>query len=399
MKRWLLSVLLTAYFLSSNTQGQDNTYKVDLSGKEKGVVNMNLSSIAADVEYIALETTPKSYISRVLQLVKTENNLLILDQTSMKSERLLIFKLNGSFITLIHKVGKGPGEYTNIDDFTFDPKNQYITILDSGQKKVLQFSLSGQFIREIPLDIRPSNICFIEPEYFVATIPLRIVKPADDGKLYNIIVYDQDLKVKKRIASSVKSSENPNTPYLMTGGLSSYENKLRYKQPFVDQIYTLDKKLDYQVFSNIDFGTYRTPESVYGSIANARSQAENYKELHSVIESRNFFYVKYRYKRMFCTYVFNKANGAMTNLSGKQGDFGFNNDLDGSMPFWPDLSTGPDELYRSFNAIDFIELCDQYHAKKFKSKFPVQQKRLLEVLGKLDENSNPVIQVVTLKRN
>ena len=76
-----------------------------------------------------------------------------------------------------------------------------------------------------------------------------------------------------------------------------------------------------------------------------------------------------------------------------------NNDFDDSMAFWPDLSSGSDELVRSYNAIEFRETCDKNHVKGFKSKFPAQQKKLLDVLGKLDENSNPVIQVVTLKNN
>ena len=360
---------------------------------------MNLSSIASDIDYVVLETIPKSFISSVFRLMKTDNNFLILDHTSMKSERLFIFKLNGSFSSMINKVGKGPGEYSNIDYFTFDPKNQYITILDSGQRKILQFSLSGQFIREVKIDGRLSEICFIEPGYFVATIPLRFVKPTGDGMLYNIIIYDRDLKVKKRIASSSKSLEHPNSPFEVSGDLRTFENQLRYKQPFVDDIFTLNQNLEYHVFCKIDFGTYRLPESVFASSEKYKSNRDNYKEFASIIESRNSFFVRYLYNGMTCTYLCNKSNGSMTNLSGKQENFGITNDFDGSIPFWPDYSSGTDELIRAYNAIDFMELCEQNHVKKFKSKFPMQQKKLLNALGKLDENSNPVIQVVTLKNN
>lgn len=307
-KKSCLVVIVALFFLTVNTLGQEKIYTVDLSRKEQEVVKMHLSTIAADVNYIALETRPDSYITRIFKLVKTNDNFLVLDQTAMKRERLIIFKLNGSFIALINRVGKGPGEYSAIEDFAFDPETQIITILDSGQKKFLQFTLSGQYIREVKMDVRPMNMCYIDPGYFVVAIPLITVKPADDGKLFNIIIYDRDLKVKKRIATSDKSLESPDSPYLITGGMTSFENQLRYKQPFV-------------------------------------------------------------------------------------------NDFDGSMAFWPDLSSGSDELIRSFNAIEFRETCDKNHVKGYKSKFPGQQKKLLDVLGKLDENSNPVIQVVTLKKS
>jgi len=393
-----LAVLVSVFFLTLNSQGQEKTYKVDLSGKEQEFVNMNLSTIATDINYIALETKPDSYLTSIYKLVKTNDNLLVLDRTAMKSERLIIFNLNGSFKALVNRVGKGPGEYVNIDDFAFDPQNQCITILDSNQKKLLQFSLSGQFIREARMDIRPFDMCYIDPGYFVTAIPLRAVKPAKDGKLYNIIVYDSELKVKKRIASPIEALENPDSPYLTTGGMNCFENQLRYKQPFVNDIYTLDKNLDYRVFCKMEFGKYKVPESKYSSIGSSRSD-DNYKEYHNLVESRNYFFVKYRYNRMICTYLCSKTNSAMTNLSGVRGNFGVTNDFDGSMAFWPDLSTGPDELIRSFNAIDFMEQCDQNHAKKFKSKFPAQQKKLLDVLDKLCEDSNPVIQVVTLKKS
>ncbi|MCX6226545.1 MAG: 6-bladed beta-propeller [Bacteroidia bacterium] len=392
-----LAVFLSVFFFTLNTQGQEQTYKIDLSGNEQESVDMNLSTIAAEVNYIALETKPDSYLTSIFKLVKTDYNLLVLDRTAMKRERLVIFNLNGSFKALINRVGKGPGEYSAIEDFAFDPENQSITILDSGQKKFLQFTLSGQFIREARMDIRPSDMCYIEPGFFVTTIPLRMVKPADDGKLNNIIIYDRELKVKKRISTLNKSLESPDSPFIMTGGMTSFENQLRYKQPFVNDIYTVDKNLDYRIFCKMEFGKYKVPESKYASIGGSRSD-DNYKEYHNMVESRNFLFIKYRYNKMICTYLYSKTNNTMTNLSGEGGNFGITNDFDGSMAFWPDLSSGADELIRSFNAIEFMELCNQNHTKKFKSKFPAQQKKLLDVLGKLREDSNPVIQVVTLRK-
>jgi len=78
---------------------------------------------------------------------------------------------------------------------------------------------------------------------------------------------------------------------------------------------------------------------------------------------------------------------------------GFNNDFDGSMGFWPRASSGQYELISYYNAIDMIDYCDKNHVRKFKSNFPAQQKKLLNLLDKLDQDSNPVIQIITLKKN
>jgi hypothetical protein len=61
------------------------------------------------------------------------------------------------------------------------------------------------------------------------------------------------------------------------------------------------------------------------------------------------------------------------------------------------MSAETGELIAYHNAIDLIEYCDKNKVSKFKSKFPAQQKKLLEVLDNIDEESNPVIQMVKLK--
>lgn len=82
-----LAVLVSVFFLTLNSQGQEKTYKVDLSGKEQEFVNMNLSTIATDVNYIALETKPDSYLTSIYKLVKTNDNLLVLDRNFQPSRR------------------------------------------------------------------------------------------------------------------------------------------------------------------------------------------------------------------------------------------------------------------------------------------------------------------------
>lgn len=390
-----LLIILTTGHLEAQ---QNQVYNINLSGKEKKAEKVNISTIASDIDYIALETNTNSYITRIYKIIKTEKNLLILDDTNMKRERLMVFDLDGSFMTLINEVGQGPGEYIGIQDFAFDPKNQLITILDASQKKLLQFSLSGEFIRELKLDFRPFKICFIEPGYFILTIPLRFIEPEQDGKLYNTILCDLDLKVKKRIPSPIEYLENPNSPFVNTGGLGVYNHQLRLKQPFTDKIYTLDKELQYRLYCNFSMGKYKMPESVSSSIESSRKRSENYKSISGNVESRDYYFIKYRYKRIPYTYMYRKSDGMMTSLSSKWGNNGFINDFDGSMDFWPKLSTGPDEIIAFYNAIDVIDYFDKNNVKKFKSKFPKQQNKFLDLMNKIDEESNPVIQLITLKK-
>ena len=69
------------------------------------------------------------------------------------------------------------------------------------------------------------------------------------------------------------------------------------------------------------------------------------------------------------------------------------------MRFWPKLSTGPDELITYYNAIEFIESCKKNNVRKFKSKFPAQQKKLLDLLDKIDEESRKLRELKTDNHN
>ena len=354
MKRVFLLLFVFILCAPNLVAQQKDHYTIDLSGKEKKAEIVNLSSIASDIDYIPLEITKESYITGVFRLIKTSENLLVLDYNNMKYTRLLIFDLDGSFIKLIQSEGKGPGEYVSISDFTYDPVNKLIVILDSYQKKVLHFSLSGEFVKEYAIDVYTQNISFIEPNHICMLIPLSRVKPDNDGKLYNLLVYDLELNLIKRIPSTMENTYP-------------------------------------------EMGRFKMPASIYSSIEKRRKESKKYKEISGFIETQNQFFMKYHYQNKPYVLLQNKNGGELVNLSGKWDNYGLINDFDGSMKFWPKQSTAPDELVTYYNAIDLLEKCEKHNVRKFKSKFPDQKKKFLRVLDQIDEESNPVIQMVKLK--
>lgn len=379
------------------TYAQKAQYHFDFSGKEQKAEEIKLSSIADDIEYIALETTPESYLSKVRKLTKTNEFLLVLDITNNKSNRLIIFGLDGSYISQIHRVGKGPGEYTQIEDFTFDPRSGRIVILDSYQKKLLEFSSAGEFLRETYLDFRPYNICFVLPNYIALSIPLKRVKPATDGKQYNLILLNREMKVVQELASSIEYKKKDNSSGITVGGLDSFENRLRFKQQLVDTIFTLNQEALKIPFYSFDFGKYKVPLDMYSDKKSANNIAK-YKEYVSFAESNNYLFIRYIYENDWCYYLIRKSDSKMQKLPDDTGNMGFDNDFDGSMPFWPRVSTGNGELINYYNAIDLMEYCEKNNVRKFKSEFPKQQKKLLKLLDEIDEESNPIIQIVKMKR-
>lgn len=74
-----------------------------------------------------------------------KGNIYVLDR---KAAQIKIFGRKGEFIKAVGKKGQGPGEFQSPSNFQVTPQ-QKIIVCDPGLRRVIIFSLEGQFIREL----------------------------------------------------------------------------------------------------------------------------------------------------------------------------------------------------------------------------------------------------------
>jgi len=77
--------------------------------------------------------------------VDAQGNIYVLDR---KASHIKVYDKNGKFLKTISKKGQGPGEVQGPRDIHITPKGE-ILVNDSSTRRLLFFSLDGQFIREI----------------------------------------------------------------------------------------------------------------------------------------------------------------------------------------------------------------------------------------------------------
>jgi hypothetical protein len=97
--------------------------------------NFKGSEIFENVKLVPLETNDESIIGTVSKIVVVNNTIYIFDT---KSRSVLMFDKQGRYLNKIHKVGQGPNEYIDIEDFAV-MKNEDILVLDEN-KKLIQFN-------------------------------------------------------------------------------------------------------------------------------------------------------------------------------------------------------------------------------------------------------------------
>lgn len=99
--------------------------------------------------FVKLETKEESLITTIDKIQVSNDTLFIGD---FSQNAILIFNIKGEFINKISRLGRGPGEYLHIADFSLDPKSGNIVLLDLGTIKLRTYKKNGEFVSQQDID-------------------------------------------------------------------------------------------------------------------------------------------------------------------------------------------------------------------------------------------------------
>jgi hypothetical protein len=123
--------------------GTTVTVSLDLVNKSQAI---NITDIVDSVKFIKLETTDESLIGEIRHVIFYDGLYYINEK---KSASVLVFDETGKYKFKISKKGRGPGEYGEISRLLIDKKNRRILIYDVHARKMIYYTLEGQFVKEI----------------------------------------------------------------------------------------------------------------------------------------------------------------------------------------------------------------------------------------------------------
>ena len=135
----LIFLVVFDWSCSSPKTSETNTDELVLI--QQNIANqapLKTSTVIDDFEYIVLETTEESLIGGIEKVIISDGHIFIIDN---RHKKLLIFGLNGKFITSINPIGRGPKELQWITDFSI--YNKQIWIADGW--KMLIYDINGSF--------------------------------------------------------------------------------------------------------------------------------------------------------------------------------------------------------------------------------------------------------------
>ena len=358
---------------------------------------INLSAYADSISYIPLKTKGKVLLSDRLEYYFSENYLLIKD---ISTQKVLLFQADGTFLREIGALGKGPQEFAAPDRVTIDGKEELIFICSLGLQKILIFDVNGNHIRDISLSHGIGNLWILpNNELLVYTSPTSFMDNKD--QYYHIHVYDYSGNIRHR----------SKLPLPFKTADSYYAHFYMYNQQICvvpagairDSVYVLGDQ--YQLIPRISFQYDGLPDKhdpdydfnqdfFYSNIT------EGFDFIKPPIETTEliFRYGAFGINPVYLIYDKRKNQSYHLRYSTQNElTFGFINDLDGGLPFYPSGQINEEWVYTTI----MPKTLKNFEKYKEKSdtivRNTVAHQHLQYLATQVNEDDDPVIMMVKFK--
>lgn len=379
-------LLLALFFSVYDTQDKVSVNVIDVLTTPKSTI-FNLSDIATDIEYIPLQTTENSLISRILDL-KIKGNFIYVKTI----EKLFCFDKSGKYLFQLDKKGRGPEEYEYLSDFDVDSKNSLLAVKSSREILLYQQTDHGfTFLNKLNLSYQPQTVNFtgnsnnILLQYSntdgIKPFSRELINIKGETLIswLNYMKYDLNEKI-------IVMSRYENTSY-------SFQNNLILKEVGNDTIFKLNDNNTLEPFLIFDTKNKRvTPEAR----SNVKYYAEHMYEyfiLQKIFGSERFIYYTYSYNKRSNHEIYDQLKKVRYSVPEKEY---LKDDLAGGVNFEPQYCNNG-FFYSWIDAIKFKTYTSSDLFKNAIFKSPAKNAMLKSLAGKVTEFDNPILIVTKIK--
>ncbi|MBR5855909.1 MAG: 6-bladed beta-propeller [Bacteroidales bacterium] len=366
---------------------------IDMIGAVNGAEPVKLSEYASDIEYLPLELKDSAYLYSSMNMFETPDSYVFHIGDKSVNEAFYEFDKSGKYMRSVGHKGRANGEFTNNFALCYDAQNNRYGQLDS--RKFIIYNSDGTVMTETALgNFRPMGFprayC-INGIYIINSIKTNMVNGAltFTDMLYRIDAQGQLLESKILSDTPTQSVGQPQSFGGRTGmtgnGIMLYNNDTlsrMYRENGTDTIKCLNpntlEPYTYYILKGVEEGVFMQK----------LSYMENGNFIFmEVMKNAKFFPDLDENEPRKLPLLHNKSNNTSLALAmdKEYGITGFVNDIDGGIPFWPKY-VRDNKMFKLIDADEFVELAAQSKSEKMK-----------EIAATLNEESNPVLVVVTLK--
>jgi hypothetical protein len=385
----LLIILLFSCNRSNNITTVDELIKIDLLS-DAGMTLSNLSEIASEIQYIPLQTIDSSLISRIDKVVIQGDKIYV----NIRGTDIICFDKIGTFVGRLSKVGRGPGEYTWIQDFDISSDNKKLILLSNG--KVLLYNVNGNeftFSKSLDLYEGVLKISFIPgtDNILVSNGPWF----GNETSLNLVINLNRDTLLLKQ---NCYKYEKLGSGMRATNDAIQYKlgDKVCFKEGFSDTIFYVNNKLD-QLAPHLILDSHGTvpPPKVRGDMEYAKAHSGEFSSVAVAYEVPRYIFYYYMYKSTRHKIIYDKK-------SNKKYELALENAIVDDLNGGPNIDLNMQNCTGTYfyASVDAIILKKHIQSDEYTNAAVKEQKKKVELKGIADsvkDTDNPLLIIVTPK--
>lgn len=329
-----------------------------------------LSEIGGNISYIPLELSANSAFRTIRNITIYDSSIYISDMY-----RMLKFTQSGKFVRQISRQGKGPGEYVYIYGICANDTARYLFC----GRICLKYTPKDEFVTSFNISTFEAEQMILMKDKIVfssVNVPART-----SPNPYSLYITDLNFNLNKTFRNYHKKKAAGHQ--IMDNPLYSFREQVRYKSWVADTLFTVtvDSLIPYARF---DLGNQKLPNE-------SLDQDQDKVLIMRILEDTRFFYMKFSYfGKPGRSGIYSKQTGEIKILD----ESGFQNDIDGGLPFFPRYVYNDSILVDWVDAYDLREKVLNADAAEMRKLYGHKFDDLLKLAKSLNDDSGSVLVMV-----
>lgn len=246
-----------------------------------------------------------SIIARAEKIIHAGGKYVIFDN---RFYGLKVFNEEGKFLYRIGKTGKGPGEYTRINDVELVNHDALAVLADN--MNMIYYNLEGDYLRSKRTGFFATDFEILHNNSFFFYTNNNV---SDKSKSHNLLQTDSNFSIVQRYFKINSRREVPSFEF--TGSLVKGDNALLYAEAFSDRIFSFDKdhfKTEYK----LDFEGRLLPDKLKTDPQLFIKQGAEYDYIsRNILDSKDFLFATCLINKRLDHMIYDKSNGRFNMIS------------------------------------------------------------------------------------
>ncbi len=369
---------------------------IDIQSGVETKRKFNISTISESIQYIPLEMTEYNLISYIDKIKITADFIFI---RTFNPVAIYRFDRMGKFLNKIGTQGRGPNEYSFMAGFGINEQNQEVYLYALLPSRIFVYSFNGIFKKKLdwPVNENPNNFTDSANDIeFISNENFLVMYSNGQGNIpFSYKIFSKNNDCIKKAIQPLQFSMKGTFGSAHEFSYFNFNNNLYIKENLLnDTLYKVSPELEFLPQYIFKAGKYTCPVKFRQEFMSFMERKDlKYFQPRNIFECNYyviFFYV-FNMKEYFGFY---DKKSKETFTTENKGIF---NDYDGGIDFKA-LYQENYELIGYINAIDLISHVNSTTFRNSTPKYPEKKKELEKLANSLNENDNPVLMLVKLKK-